>query len=177
MDNVRKAHIMSFSLDSAAKTSEIIGAIAVIVGLLFVGAQVRDNTVAQQFSATQTLVSEYNAAISSINDREFVCIFIRAGNDFTSLSQSDKIRFSILMQPIFRTFEQLHYSDLNGTIDKNVYSGFQHQYGAMMKLPGNQQYWAARRDWFGSTFQEFTDEIISNGQNVEPSNFASEKCE
>jgi hypothetical protein len=102
MDKVRKTHIMSFSLDSAAKTSEVVGAIAVIVGLLFVGVEIRENTVAQRFSATQTLVSEYNAAISSINDREFVCIFIRAGNDFTSLSQSDKIRYSILMQPIFR---------------------------------------------------------------------------
>ena len=168
---------MNFSLDSAAKMSEVVGAIAVIVGLLFVGFEVRDNTVAQQFSATQTLVSEYNAAISSINDREFVCIFIRAGNDFTSLSQSDKIRYSILMQPIFRTFEQLHYSDLKGTIDKNVYSGFQHQFAAMMRLPGNQQYWAARRDWFGSVFQEFTDKIFSDGQHVEPSNFASEECE
>lgn len=168
---------MSFSLDSAAKTSEVVGAIAVIVGLLFVGFEVRENTVAQQFSATQTLVSEYNAAISSINDREFVCIFIRAGNDFRSLSQSDKIRYSILMQPIFRTFEQLHYSDLKGTIDENVYSGFQQQFAAMMQLPGNQQYWAARRDWFGSVFQEFTDRIISDGQHVEPSNFASEECE
>ena len=102
MDKVRKTRIMSFSRDSAAKTSETVGAIAVIVGLLFVGVEIRENTVAQRFSATQTLVSEYNAAISSINDREFVCIFIRAGNDFTSLSQSDKIRYSILMQPIFR---------------------------------------------------------------------------
>jgi len=175
---------MSFSLDSAAKASEVIGAVAVVIGLLFVGLEIRANTVAQQFSATQTLVSEYNAAISSINDREFVCIFIQAGNDFESLSQSDKIRFSILMQPVFRTFEQLHYSDLKGTIDINVYSGFRQQYAAMMQLPGNQQYWAARRHWFGGAFQAYTDQIIaddkagiSGDQSAAPSNFASEKCE
>ena len=168
---------MKLSLDSAAKVAEVVGAIAVVVGLLFVGIEIRENTIAQQFSATQTLVSEYNTAVSAINDREFVCIYIRAGNDFQSLSQSDKIRFSILMQPVFRTFEQLHYSDLNGTIDVNVYSGFERQFAAMMQLPGNQQYWAARRDWFGRTFQEYTDRIIAEGETVEPANFESEECD
>ena len=168
---------MKLTLDSAAKVAEVVGAVAVVVGLLFVVIEIRENTIAQQFSATQTLVSEYNTAVSAINDREFVCIYIRAGNDFQSLSQSDKIRFSILMQPVFRTFEQLHYSDLNGTIDVNVYSGFERQYAAMMQLPGNRQYWAARRDWFGQTFQEYTDRIIAGGETIEPANFESEECE
>ena len=168
---------MKLTLDSAAKVAEVVGAVAVVVGLLFVVIEIRENTIAQQFSATQTLVSEYNTAVSAINDREFVCIYIRAGNDFQSLSQSDKIRFSILMQPVFRTFEQLHYSDLNGTIDVNVYSGFERQYAAMMQLPGNRQYWAARRDWFGQTFQAYTDRIIADGQTIEPANFESEECE
>jgi len=168
---------MNISLDSAAKTAEIIGAVAVVVGLLFVGLEVRSNTVAQQFSATQTLVSEYNTAISSINDGEFVCIFIQAGNDFDGLSQAKKVRFSILMQPIFRTFEQLHYSSLQGTIDPNVYSGFQRQFAAMMLLPGNQQYWAVRGKWFGTVFQEYVQGITANNQSVEPANFSSEGCE
>ena len=168
---------MKFSLDSAAKTSEIIGAAAVIIGLVFVVLEIRANTVAQQFSATQTLVSEYNAAVSAINDGEFVCIYISAGSDFLGLSQADKIRYSILMQPVFRTFEQLHYSELHGTIDLNVYSGFQQQFAAMMQLPGNRQYWAARGNWFGPLFQEYVQSVISNSQAIEPANFSGEGCE
>lgn len=167
----------SLSLDSSSKIAEVISAVAVIIGLLFVGLELRENTIAQQFSATQTLVSEYNSAISAINDREFVCIFIRAGNDFANLSQSDKIRFSILMQPVFRTFEQLHYSNVQGTIDTKVYSGFQRQFRSMMQLPGNRQYWAARRDWFGDDFQRYMDKIISDDQPVEPANFETEECD
>jgi hypothetical protein len=67
---------MISSLDSAAKTAEVVGAIAVVAGLLFVGLEIRGNTVAQQFTATQALVSEYNAAITSINDEDFICIYI-----------------------------------------------------------------------------------------------------
>lgn len=167
---------MKLTLDAAAKISEVIAAAAVIIGLLFVVLEIRANTVAQQFSATQTLVSEYNAAISAINDGEFVCIFIRAGNDFLGLSQADKIRYSILMQPIFRTFEQLHYSELHGTIDIEVYSGFQQQIAALMKLPGNRQYWEARGNWFGSVFQGYIQSVIENSQAIAQANFSGEEC-
>lgn len=168
---------MKFSLDSFAKVSEVIGAAAVVIGLLFVSLEIRTNTVAQQFSATQILVSEYNTVVSAINDGEFVCIYIRAGNDFTGLSQADKIRYSILMQPIFRTFEQLHYSAMRGTIDINVYSGFQQQFAAIMQLTGNQQYWAIRGNWFGPVFQEYVQSVISNNQKIAPANFSQEECE
>ena len=168
---------MNFSLDAAAKTAEVIGALAVVVGLLFVGLEIRGNTVAQQFTATQTLVAEYNEAITSINDSGFICIYIKGSNDFDSLSQSEKIRYSIQMQPIFRTFEQLHYSALHGTIDANVHSGFARQFAAIMQLPGNQQYWAARRHWFGDTFQAHAEIVMRENQRVEPANFALEECE
>jgi hypothetical protein len=168
---------VKFSLDAAAKTAEIVGAVSVVIGLLFVGLEIRGNTVAQQFGATQALVSEYNSAITSINDEDFICIYIQGSSNFAGLTQGDKIRYSIQMQPIFRTFEQLHYSALHGTIDPNVHSGFARQFAAIMLLPGNQQYWAVRRDWFGNTFQEYADNVVANTQSVEPANFALEECE
>ena len=168
---------MNFSLDSTARAAEIVGAIGVVVGILFVGFEIRGNTVAQQFSATQLLVSEYNAAIMPINDPEFICIYIQGSRDFNGLSQKNKIRFSILLQPVFRNHEQLYYSAMLGTIDPNVYAGFQGHFAAVMQVPGYQQWWAARRDWFGIPFQEHVDRIISDSHSIEPANFGSEECE
>jgi len=171
---------MKLSLDSASKSAEIIGAISVVVGLLFVGMEIRGNTVAQQFSATQILVSEYNTAITSINDKEFVCIYIKGSNNFNGLSHSEKIRFSVQLQPIFRTFEQLHYSSLHRTIDSNVHSGFERQFKSIMQLPGFQEYWAVRRHWFGDTFQAYVDKVVSDRESIEAppesANFGQRDC-
>jgi len=175
--NAQMGLYMKLSLDSTAKIAEVFGAVAVFVGLVFVVLEIRANTVAQQFSATQTLVSEYNAAVSAVNSGEYICIYIRAGNDFLGLSQADKIRYSIQMQPVFRVFEQLHYSSLHGTIDVNVYSGFQEQFAAMMQLPGNRQYWAARGNWFGPLFQEYVQDVLSSNQEIEPANFSGDVCD
>ena len=172
-----RRHIMKTSLASAAQIAEIVGALSVVIGLLFVGVEIRENTVAQQFSATQALVSEYNDAIESINDKEFVCIYIKASADFNSLSQSNKIRFSVQMQPIFRTFEQLHYSALHGTIDPNVHLGFDRQFASVMQLNGFRQYWAARRDWFGDRFQGYVDDTIAGSHIIEQANFEMEDCD
>jgi hypothetical protein len=87
------------------------------------------------------------------------------------------IRYSIQMPPIFRTYGQLHYSSLHGTIDQNVHSGLERQFAAIMRLPGNQQYWAARREWFGDAFQEYADSVIAANESSIPANFEIEACE
>ena len=167
---------MNISLDSGAKAAEIAGAIAVVVGLIFVGFEVRSNTVAQRFSATQLLVSEYNSAIKAINDNEFICIYTKASHDFNSLSQQEKIRYSVFTLQILRTFEQLHYSAVQGTIDPNVYSGFERQLASLVQVTGFQQYWVARQDWFGDLFQSYVDRLISD-RMANPANFDFEECD
>ena len=167
---------MNISLDSAAKAAEIAGAIAVVIGLIFVGFEVRSNTVAQRFTATQALVSEYNSAIKAINNHEFVCLYTKASNDFNSLNQQEKIRYSVFTLQILRIFEQLHYSAVQGTIDPNVYSGFERQLSSLVQVTGYQQYWTARRDWFGVLFQSYVDRLISD-RTVEPANFEFEECD
>jgi hypothetical protein len=53
----------------------------------------------------------------------------------------------------------------------------QRQFAAIMAVPGTRQYWEARRDWFGDTFQEYVDEVIAGSQGVEPAGFKNEDCE
>jgi hypothetical protein len=166
---------MTISLDAGAKAAEIVGAIAVVTGLLFVGLEIRSNTTAQRFSATQVLVSEYNNAIKVTNDKEFVCIYTTGSNDFASLTQQQKIRYSVFTLQILRTFEQLHYAAVMGIIDPNIYSGFERQLAALMQSTGYQQYWAVRRQWFGELFQSYVDGVISD-RTAEPANFAFQEC-
>ena len=165
------------SLDTAAKTAEIIAAVSVIVGLFVVVLEIRQNTDAQEFHATQTLVSEYIEATRSINDPEFVCIYASGARDFDSLSQTEKIRYSIQMQGILRTFEQLHYASLEGTIDAEVHEGFRQQFMSIMQLPGNQRYWSMRRSWYGAGFADVVDELIAEGSPEQAAQFEYEECD
>ncbi len=54
---------------------EIIGRLAVVVDLIFVALELRQNTLMQRVTATQTLVVDYENAIDTIGqDAETACI-------------------------------------------------------------------------------------------------------
>ncbi len=165
------------SLDTCAKVAEVVAAVSVIVGLFVVVLEIRQNTDAQEFHATQTLVAEYLEATRTINDPEFVCVYARGARDFDALSQTEKIRYSIQMQGILRTFEQLHYASLEGTIDPEVHAGFRQQIMSIMQLPGNQHYWSLRRSWYGQGFGDVVDTLIAEGSPEDAAQFEYEECE
>lgn len=111
-------------LDKAAKTAEIVGAVAVVIGLLFVGLEVRENTQAQRFNNTQSLVSDYNSALQSFIEAEFSCVLMQGYQDFDSLDPLEKIEFSSQTLQFLRVIEQMYYAYLDGSMDAEVFEGF-----------------------------------------------------
>ena len=62
-------------LKKYARSAEIIGRLAVVLDLIFVGLELRQNTLMQRVTATQALVVDYENAIDTIGqDAETACI-------------------------------------------------------------------------------------------------------
>lgn len=62
-------------LKKYARLAEIIGRLAVVSDLIFVGLELRQNTLMQRVTATQTLVEDYENAIDTIGqDAQTACI-------------------------------------------------------------------------------------------------------
>ena len=77
-----------------ALIAEIVGGLAVIVGLIFVGLELRQNTIMQKVTATQTLVVDYENAIDAIGqDTKIACIYVRGINGLENLNGIERYRF------------------------------------------------------------------------------------
>jgi len=62
-------------LKKYARLAEIIGRLAVVSDLIFVGLELRQNTLMKRVTATQTLVEDYENAIDTIGqDAQTACI-------------------------------------------------------------------------------------------------------
>lgn len=60
-----------------AQVAEIIAGFSILVGLLFVGLELRQNTKAQRVTATQTLVVDYENAIDVMSrNADAACIYV-----------------------------------------------------------------------------------------------------
>jgi len=151
---------MVTSLNRASKWAEIIGAITVVLGMIFVGLEIRQNTQAQMFYTTQSLVSEYNASLRSMADASDECFFMRGFRSFDQLDPAESLKFSLFMLPILRIWEQMYYSSLEHGMDLEVFAGFEGQMRTNLALPGLKEYFQLRRGYFGVRFQAYVDGVI-----------------
>ena len=85
---------LGMKLEKYALIAEIVGGLAVIFGLIFVGLQLRQNTIAQRVTATQTLVVDYANAVDFLTkDEQFACIYVRGSNGLENLTGIERYEF------------------------------------------------------------------------------------
>ena len=164
-------------LKHVALIAEIVGGIAVLVGLAFVGYELRQNTIVQRVTATQTLIVDYENAIDIMSSgQDTACIYVRGINGLQNLNGVERYRFFAIWFHIFRAAEQLHYYSLEGMIEPRIWRGFERQLNEVSRLPGVRQYWAVRSDWFSDEFQAYINDAIENGTPVHPELFSEDGC-
>lgn len=156
---------------------EIIGVVAVLLGLVFVGLELRQNSDLLRITATQTLAAEYSDALEVMAyEGDAACIYALGVNGLHNLNDVQRLRFFVQMFLIFRSAEQLHYYSLEGMVEDRVWRGFERQLTEVANLPGVREWWQVRSFWYSDGFQEYIDGVIESGPAVEPQNYMGESC-
>ena len=156
---------------------EWFSAAAVVLGFVFVGFELRQNTELQRITATQTLAAEYADALEVMAyEGEAACIYALGINGLSNLDDSERLRFFVILFEIFRAAEQLHYYSEEGMVEPRIWRGFERQLREVASLPGVQEWWAVRRDWFSDDFQVFLDATIASGPRIPPQTYQQHSC-
>ena len=110
--------------EAVGAVAELLGALGVSVTLVYLGLQIRQNTVSTRTSSYQAAVAtsiELSARVGLDSDASRI---LTAGlADFAALSAEDQNRFSTLASSIFRNFENIFYQHKQGAIDDALWSG------------------------------------------------------
>ena len=123
-------------LKKFALLAEIIGGIAVVVGLVFVGLELQQNTLMQRVTATQSLVLDYESAVDAVGaNADTACIYVRGINGLENLNGVERYRFFVLQFHLLRAAEQLHFYSLEGMIDQRIWRGFERQMDEIVRYP------------------------------------------
>jgi hypothetical protein len=165
-------------LKEYALIAEVIGGLAVIIGIVFVGLELRQNTLTQRVTATQALSVNYENAVDAVGkDKETACIYVRGIRSLDNLNGIERYRFFVLWFHLLRAGEQLHYYSLEGMVDDRIWRGYARQMGEIFRYPGFQQYWQIRKDWYSDEFQVFVNQMIAEAPATDHESFSSDGCE
>lgn len=151
------------SWEAAGALSEMIGAAAVVVSVVYLAIQVRTASKA----ATTTLRDAVFASLYQWNyhltaDAAFAAMFHRGLQDYESLSAEEKPRFIHTIYSFFKVFENIYRHFLQGAIDEATWSQNREPLFVFAHTPGGRLYLQSRKATFDPRFLQ----EVASGQAV-----------
>jgi len=140
---------------------EIIGGIAIIISLIYVGAQIRQNTKAIKVSTSHSFMELHGKEVLAISEHpEFRSIFWRGLKGLSNLQPEEIAAFAAWTMHVFRTWETFWYQWREGTFDGNLYAGWQVQFCDLFGNAGILEVWEIRQHQFSAAFREYANQNI-----------------
>src|SRR5262245_49600591 len=137
--------------------SEFVGMIGVIASLVFVGMQVRQNTIAVRAQVHQDITNSYLAVAETLTSHAsaFANGITATPESFAALSDEDKLIYFGVIFGFFKHFENMHSQFERGLIDRDSWTAWSEHILMYYRQPGVQLWWALRGPAFAPRFREF----------------------
>jgi len=161
-------------LDALGNLGDFIGGIAVIVTILYLAHQVRQNVKSTHSASYQQIVSSMSAFSRDLAfEEERADLFMTGMQHPETLTESQRIRFTLLMTSYFRCLENIHFQHAAKAIPDDVWEGWEFRIASSLKSPGCLYWWEREQSAFSGRFREYINEEAVLAE-VGPLTFASD---
>ena len=151
----------SFTLEQASYLAEIIGVIAVVISLFYVGLQIRQNANAIRLNAAHNITEELRDIYSFFTrDIKIAEIVLKGMKDPESIEGPEHLLFYGIMHNMIKGYENAYYQWVDGALDTKLWTSNIRSLFDMSDLPGMQTYWNKRKHWYTEDFQCYMDEDV-----------------
>src|SRR5262245_868299 len=149
------------SLDDLANLGQVIGAIAVVISLIYVALQIRQNTNAVR-SATAQAVHEHFAKWYHLvaADDELAKIVASGLRDYASLSEHERVRFVAAFMSFLSYSQNAFLKWRDGLLASPLWLGWELVIMNLVCAPGGKAFWKDRAYMFGDEFRRYIDDDL-----------------
>jgi hypothetical protein len=156
-------------LDSLAKLSEFIGGIVVVISLVYLAYQVRQNTLSIRSENYARALERMSTVQSQLSmDPDFHHVFMVGAEDPARLSRAERIRFSWALYEMFGAGEFMFHQSRDKALPEAVWSRWQATIGWWLSHPGIRAWWTAKPAPLSADFEAFGSEVL-RGAAYDPS--------
>jgi hypothetical protein len=160
-------------LEKAAYLSQIIGAIAVVVSLIYVGRQINDNTIEVRAQSVQELIV-FGQEIDSwvVTNPELADILTTGSSDYEALSPAHRLRFNQYITTSLNLYEQVFYYHQSGLLEAGSWTSWDAYFRGRMQMgfgwPDRKaddtwrRVWRANEVGYSDAFRRHVNSILAN---------------
>lgn len=134
---------------------ELVGGVAIIVSLIYVGLQIRQSTQASRAATSQAFSAQYTTHMHKITNADFRDIFWRGIGGLENLKGSEQAAFLAFLGGLIRTWESFYLQKQQGAFESRIFDAWLIQLLDLFAQPGTLEYWAMRRHQFTPEFVDF----------------------
>lgn len=150
------------SWDAIAALAELLGALAVVVSVLYLAHQVRTQVREARLAAIHEISEGFREAIgATFMDPQLADVFVRGKDDPQALSEADRVQFIAFMQRNYRMWEDAFYQHRAGRVDDEHWRSIERQYASLLHWPGVRWVWSIRSDFYTPAFRTYVDAVDS----------------
>lgn len=144
------------NIETLGSIGDFISGVGVIVTLIYLAMQIRQNTMATKADSYQAVVTSTAEWSREISLNEEMCdILNRGAVDYASLNGVERTRFNLAMSSYFRNMENLHQKFITGAVDASLWTGWANRTHAFINSPGTRAWWELNASAFSADFGAF----------------------
>jgi len=149
------------TLDALGNIGDFIGGIGVVVTLIYLAGQIRQNTQSVRVSAYHAAQRDAADILDSVaSDPELTRIFFDGNRDYESLSREDRRRYALCIASLLRKLENILYQTRLGTLEFAQWEGVLSEFRRIFAEPGTKAWWVRGRSAFNRELQDFVDQEV-----------------
>ena len=153
------------TLSDLASLGSFVSGLAVLISLIYLAVQVRQN---RKHTAAQVSQSRVDLGLQQQNiflsDPAVVDLMLRAARGDTDLTDNEGLRFFFLASNMFLICEDEYRQYKAGLISEERHKGYVKRMSQTFRLPGYRAMWGGQRPGFESDFQAFIDALVEQGR-------------
>ena len=146
--------------EAISAIGQLVGAVAVVVSLIYLATQVRSSARATRIASERSLVEMLIRFTQQLAEHPHLSeLFYRGIHDFESLEGAERVRFSAIIVQLFRLYEETYYGQLEGHVAVRIWRQAEVPLRDFSGYPGVQAWWRSRSHWFGEDFANLVNQL------------------
>lgn len=150
------------SLELLGVIAEIIGAIAIIVTLVYLSIQVKDSARASRSAAVTDATTAMQAFYQELGSNPATSkLFLDGLTKPETMTQETQFQYLMMMHSCFLGFQRSFFLAREGTLDVALRDSIGTAMHAVNQLPGMHLYWRQRKAYFQPEFVEWVEDLLA----------------
>ena len=148
-----------------AAWGEFLGGIAVVVSLVYLAGQIRQNSrLLKASTASVTLEANSQLSVLIVQDPELLRIYVDSLADPAGLSEPDQRRFNSLVGLQVTALQHQFRLARDGSLGSGVWADMEQAQRWLAQQSGMKQWWLQWRNLYGEDFGDYMDGLIREGE-------------